>query len=132
MNEGRDSMPIQKKTVRNRVITSCKRCFQSKRKCTKARPLCDRCQRIGAPCVYFTEDQLEKRKKSRKQDIFADVDETPNTEITPQPRIKENYNFKLIVNSTGEYSKYFPMSLFPFYEHSSNVSWVVNSKKNTI
>lgn len=121
----------QKRVFRCRNITSCKRCFQSKRKCSKTKPSCDRCERIKTPCVYFTEDQLENRKKLRKDVAYTDVCETPNTEIIPQPRSRENYNFKLIVNSTGEYSKYFPMSLFPFYEHSSNVSWIVDSKKNT-
>lgn len=55
---------------------------------------------------------------------------TPTAVINPQPRLEENTNFKLIVNSTGEYSKYFPTCLFPFYEHSSNVSWVVDTKRN--
>lgn len=130
MSDESGKVGSQKRVFRCRNITSCKRCFQSKRKCSKAKPSCERCLRIKSPCVYFTEDQLENRKKSRRDDAFSDIHDVPNTEITPQPRSKENYNFKLIVNSTGEYSKYFPMSLFPFYEHSSNVSWVVDSKKN--
>ncbi|GMM30671.1 hypothetical protein DAMA08_034160 [Martiniozyma asiatica (nom. inval.)] len=120
---------LKKRVFRCRTISSCQRCFQSKRKCSKEKPECTRCERLNFPCVYFTSEQLEQRKKVKVGEALKDIINIPDTVITPQPRISENTNFKLIVNSTGEYSKYFPMCLFPFYEHSSNVSWVVDNKK---
>lgn len=59
-------------------------------------------------------------------DSVSDNENIPNTELNPTPRESEARNFKLIVNSTGEYSKYLSLSLFPFSDPSQNVSYIVD------
>lgn len=49
-----------------------------------------------------------------------------NTEINPQVGKEENNNFTLVISSTGEYSKFFPTCIFPFHDHQSNLSMVLN------
>lgn len=117
--------------VRNRKIFSCKRCFKGKRKCDKKRPTCDRCAKTKVPCEYFDKAQLEERfshrlgitstrERSGKPGQDASMlQNLPNTEISPQ---NENENFTIIVDQTGEYSKFFPKGFFSYYDHAENVS----------
>lgn len=127
--------------IRNRKIYSCKRCFKGKRKCDKRKPICLRCEKAKVNCEYFTKEQINERFHNRKQDTVATppmldsnkndstentttiLQNIPSTEINPQT---ENQNFTIIVNSTGEYSKFFPTCFFSYYDHAENVSMVLN------
>lgn len=138
--------------TRNRQIFSCKRCYTAKRKCDKTHPTCLRCQKTKHACEYF----LKPHKKSKesntletaecpndvavetkghltiKKSPIARVNIKPsltnilNTEINPQVSKEENDNFTLVISSTGEYSKFFPTSIFPFHDHQANLSMVLN------
>lgn len=52
----------------------------------------------------------------------------PSMELDPDTRRSEKKNFSLILSDTGEYSKYFPMCLFPFSDHESNVAYIVETQ----
>ncbi|KAG7829877.1 hypothetical protein KL943_005248 [Ogataea angusta] len=120
--------------TRKRLITSCKPCYLSKRKCGREKPECRRCARLGKNCDYFTEEQIIERTYSRKYkgqprnkkqyDLGAERLDS-NTQLVPETRTLEKKNFNLIISSTGEYSKYFSLFFFPFAEKESNVNTIV-------
>lgn len=124
------------KITRRRNIQACKRCFASKRKCGKEKPTCLRCLKAHVPCEYFTEEQIQRRIEERRvvtkdgEDVELEKSVIPDMELDPSTRQFEKKNFKLIVNNTGEYSKYFPICLFPFCDHAANVSYIVDRSPN--
>lgn len=148
MSNGRVSAAASRgkqQIVRKRKPKSCIRCYSIKRKCDHQKPSCSRCIKKGLPCEYFTEEHvlercLERQKKGRVSnagstgslttpsgdDVSVNDENMPDTELNPIPRETESRNFKLIVNSTGEYSKYLSLSLFPFSDPSQNVSYIVD------
>lgn len=128
--------------VRKRTPKACIRCYSVKRKCDHAKPSCTRCKKSNVKCEYFSEKQVLERSLQRRSRALCSLDyhsnspvagsagidssNLPDTELNPITRDSEAPNFKLIVNSTGEYSKYLPSALFPFAEPSNNVSYIVD------
>lgn len=146
--------PAQKKKrgksglVRNRQIYSCKRCYMAKRKCDKTHPTCLRCLKTKHKCEYFSKIiKRPKEEKDNSNDFSTEIQgghltlgNSPivkmnvkpslknilNTEINPQVSKEENDNFTLVISSNGEYSKFFPTSIFPFHDHQANLSMILN------
>ncbi|CDO93772.1 unnamed protein product [Kluyveromyces dobzhanskii CBS 2104] len=140
---GNPNIGFKEQIVRKRTPKSCIRCYSIKRKCDHAKPFCTRCMRKGLTCEYFTEEHVlerclqrqNKRLTAVEQGVLVNprdsksnvIDEiAPNTELNPMTRDSEAKNFKLILNSTGEYSKYLSLCLFPFSDPSQNVSYIVD------
>ena len=136
-----DTKGIKRPIVRKRRPKACVRCYSIKRKCDHSKPSCSRCKRKKVKCEYFSDEQVMQRCLQRRDrltgddsrslnsyldDSVSDNENIPNTELNPTPRESETRNFKLIVNSTGEYSKYLSLSLFPFSDPSQNVSYIVD------
>lgn len=132
------TVQAKRKIIRNRRINSCKRCYGYKRKCDKNRSGCERCRKAKVPCEYYTMDGIkgkntsttledhgnssEDKTSSDENHTKALLSSTLNTEINPQLRSTENQNFTLIISATGEYSKFFPTCVFPYYEHQANLT----------
>lgn len=128
--------------VRNRQIYSCKRCYSGKRKCDKQKESCTRCRRANVKCEYFKTISPKRKGKMTKNTLAGEdarfkntngvsttngqvkpsLENILNTEINPQLSKQENHNFTLIISSTGEYSKFFPICMYPFHDHEANVA----------
>lgn len=141
---GKSTKEIKEQIVRKRTPKSCIRCYSIKRKCDHKKPSCTRCFKKSLPCEYFTEEHVLERclqrqsnlrsvihqkapaSRSTTNETISENDTLPTTELNPSPSETEARNFKLIVNSTGEYSKYISLSLFPFSDPSQIVSYIVD------
>lgn len=74
-------MKIQKS--RQRRILSCVNCHSKKIKCSRARPICNNCDKLGIHCKYFVNERISRGgKKTARNDLIDESD----------LNLKEEYN----------------------------------------
>ncbi|KAF6239265.1 hypothetical protein HO173_002526 [Letharia columbiana] len=64
---------------------SCDGCYLAKLKCTKERPICPRCKKLGLTCTYSPSQRTGKRRAPKSQASSSGSTTTTTTPTSPAP-----------------------------------------------
>lgn len=121
----------KKQITRNRPVKACIKCYNGKRKCNKAKPVCGRCARLHLQCLY----SAELRTKSEGVCSLADFQgvKSPTLRFLNENRKNKGSNdFTIVTSHSGELSIFISANLFPFYDSSCIANFLLETTTDDI